>query len=509
MKRFGISLRKKLMMRSAIALVAGSAGATWCLLAMSNAGPVNGPAPDALAATPYVDITSSGPLSHIWLGNDLSCQVQHVLDGTVHEFYPDDAIPGDCGTFIAMDGVLYAPDFSAHDTTSTDSIGMRTVFTPVSQSAVTGSGTAVDPYKVVTVVAVTGTALVIEQTDTYIVGDEHYKTDLKIINDGLTTASGVLYRAGDAFLAGSDSGFGFTEVFNGSRQAVGCAVNENNVPPGKIEEWIPLTGGNNYYQNFYDDVWLAIGSQMPFPDTCSCSDSLDNGAGISWNFSIPAGGSATYSHVITISPGGSEGLVTSKSADTSASDAATQNGYTITIQNPNISAVTLSSCTDTLPSGFAYVPGSTTGATTNDPAIAGQMLTWSGSFTVSAHDSISLHFGVTVADMPGEYFNEASGTVEGGFTIIATGPTAKITVAAGTPSPTPTASPTATESPSPTPTGTPMANPTATATATSTPTATATATATPTATATATATPTATATATATPTATATATATP
>ena len=77
---------------------------------------------------------------------------------------------------------------------------------------------------------------------------------------------------------------------------------------------------------------------MPFPDTCACTDLLDNGAGISWNFSIPAGGSATYSHVTTFSPPGLEGLVTSKTADSPTSPAGTQNGYTITIQNPNVSA---------------------------------------------------------------------------------------------------------------------------------------------------------------------------
>ena len=280
----------------------------------------------------------------------------------------------------------------------------------------------------VTVVDVAATGLHIQQTDTYVTGREYYTTEVMISNNGADTASGVLYRAVDAFLGGSDTGYGFTEVFSGNRNAVGCSVNANNLPPGKIEEFIPLTGGNNYFQNEFDIVWSAIGSQMPFPDTCACTDNLDNGAGISWNFSIPAGGSATYSHVTTFSPLGLEGLVTSKTADSPTSQAGTQNGYTITIQNPNANDVTVSSITDTLPAGFAYVPGSTTGATTNDPAIAGQMLTWSGSFTVPARGSISLHFAVTVANTPGDYFNEAGGSAEGGYNVIGTGPTAKITV---------------------------------------------------------------------------------
>ena len=216
--------------------------------------------------------------------------------------------------------------------------------------------------------------------------------------------------------------------------------------------------------------------------------------------------------------------MTSKTADSPTSPAGTQNGYTITIQNPNVNDVTVSSITDTLPAGFVYVPGSTTDATTNDPAIFAQMLTWSGSLSVPARDSISLHFAVIVADTPGDYFNEAGGSAEDSYNVIATGPTAKITVtAAATPTPrrrkralrlqlpprqrhtaTATATATATFPPTPTATATFTPTPTATATFTPTPTATATATYTPTPTATATFTPTPTPEESPTPTATAT-----
>ena len=74
--------------------------------------------------------------------------------------------------------------------------------------------------------------------------------------------------------------------------------------------------------------------------------------------------------------------------------------------------------------------GSTTGATTNNPAIDGQNLTWSGSFTVSGGSSITLHFAVTVSTTPGDYFNEAGGSAAQGYNVIGTGPTAKITVTA-------------------------------------------------------------------------------
>ena len=372
-------------MRATVVVLTAAASVTWCILAMGSNGPVvdptkNNMAPDAVASTPFVDIASAGPLIHVYVGNELSAQVRHIDDGTTGEFYPPGTIPGDCGTFIAMGGTLYAPDFNGHGGTATGGIGSYVVFTPVSQTGITGTGTAADPFKVITVVDVSTTGLRIQQTDTYVIGDESYRTDIMLTNTG-SPASGVLYRAADSFLGGSDSGYGFTEVF-GTRKAVGCSVNSNNIPPGRIEEWVPLTGGNNFYQNFYGSIWSFIGTKAPFPDTCGCATLQDNGSGISWNFSIPTGGSATYSHVTTFSPLGRQALVTSKTADSGTSLPGSQNGYTITIQNPNVDSVTLNSITDTLPAGFSYVLGSTSGVTTSAPSVSGQMLTWSGSFVV-------------------------------------------------------------------------------------------------------------------------------
>jgi len=402
-------------------LGAALAATTWWLLAATAPG-------GAFAATPFKDIASAGPLTHVYLGDELSCQVAHTAD-TFLEFYPPFTIPGDCGTFVAVGASLYAPNFTAHGATATGGLGSYTAFTPVSQSNVTGTGTAVDPFRVVTVADVGLTGLRIRQTDSYVVGDEAYRTEVTISNSGGSAVSGVLYRAGDCFLGGSDFGFGFTEVF-GNRKAVGCSVNANNSPPGRIEEWVPITGGDNFYQAFYSSVWSWIGTKVTFPDTCACTVFQDNGGGISWVFTVAAGGSLTFSHVTTFSPTGREALATSKTADSPTSPAGSQDGYTITISNPNPNAVTLNSITDTLPAGFSYVAGSTTGVTTSDPSVSGQSLTWGGPFTVPANGSVSLHFLVTVASTPGTYFNEAGGDAANGYTVLTTGPTAPITVTA-------------------------------------------------------------------------------
>ena len=117
-------------------------------------------APAAAASTPFVDIHSAGPLSDIYIGNDLSCQVRSGGFSST-EFFPNASGSGrlrdvpqhrhrrqhresSCG-----------PDFANHaggtNTTGKFSTDRETPVTPVSQS-LTGSGTAASPYQVTTVV---------------------------------------------------------------------------------------------------------------------------------------------------------------------------------------------------------------------------------------------------------------------------------------------------------------------------------------------------------------------
>ncbi len=53
------------------------------------------------------------------------------------------------------------------------------------------------------------TGLQVSQTDTYVVGQESYRTDTQISNTGGSSQSVILYRAADCYLGGSDTGYGF------------------------------------------------------------------------------------------------------------------------------------------------------------------------------------------------------------------------------------------------------------------------------------------------------------
>jgi uncharacterized repeat protein (TIGR01451 family) len=372
----------------------------------------------ASAALSNTTITSAGPLNNIYLSNELNCQVDHTGD-TSHEFYGD--VPGACATLIATGGALYGPSTIPAGSAASP----RTTFTEVSQSAVTGSGTSGDPYQVVTVVDAGTTGLRLTETDSYIAGTETYRTDVAVTNSGGASQDFVLYRAGDCYLQNSDDGFGDL-LPDGS---VGChASDDGGVSPGaRIERWIPITGGSSAYEAGYSAVWAAIGSQTAFPNTCLCTDYIDNGAGLSWSGSVAPEGTATFSHYTVFSPTGATGPFLTKTAATSEVTAGAGDSYTITVTNPTGGDVSIASLTDHLPDGFHYIAGTSSGATTTDPTVSGQDVTWTGPFSVPAGGTATLTFAVTASTTPGTYTNSVDGTADGQI-VTGTGPTAPVTV---------------------------------------------------------------------------------
>jgi len=255
---------------------------------------------------PFVDIgTPAGPLTVVAVGADLSCQVRHTGDTSL-EFYPPAVTPGDCGTFVSVGGTLFGPDFANHQSSSTSNVraGSYTPFTAGVQSAKTGAGTTASPFKVTTGAVAGTTGLQLTQVDTYITGQESFRTDVTVRNDGSAVQTITLYRAGDCYLQNSDSGAGFT----GPGGAVGCSANPNNTPPGRIEEFVPITPGNSFLEARFGDVWTAIAARAPFSNLCSrCTETIDNGAGIAWTATIQPGQSATFAHFTTFSPTGRAG----------------------------------------------------------------------------------------------------------------------------------------------------------------------------------------------------------
>jgi hypothetical protein len=356
----------------------------------------------ALPAAPAGAATISsatGPLTKVNITTDLNCEVDHIAD-THTEFYGGSA----CATLLASGGRLYGPQRipAGGDAGSTGGANPRSAWTPVAQEGPSGGGTSADPYRVTTVVE--GGPFRVTEVVTYVLGEESYRSDVTVANTGEESADVILYRAGDCYLQNSDYGYGRIDG-----DAPTCVAQAPGGGLGdRIEQFTPITAGSRHMQAGYWEIWEHIGSQQPFPNTCRCNDLIDNGAGISWNRTIPPGHEARLASLVTFSPVGTVPVVIHKTADDDSVEAGGATGYTIRVENPNVRDVTLEELNDDLPEGFTYLKGSTSGATTADPQINGRRLTWAN-LVVPANGSIAVHFMVRVSDVPGTYVDTASG----------------------------------------------------------------------------------------------------
>ena len=325
-------------------------------------------APGASASTPAVDIHSAGPLSDIYIGNDLSCQVRSGGFSST-EYFPNASGQGDCGTFLFVGGddmaTFFGPDFANHagGTHTTGKFAHAEVpFTPVSQQ-VTGSGTQSSPYRVTTVISgVAGRiSLTVTEVDTYVVGNDFFQTDVTVSNIGVSREwpgffYGVLYHAADCLLRGSDSGFGAPDPPTAPTTGA-CTVNPLGSPASALEEFVPLTARSTWIETAAPTIWSIL-TARPFGDRCSGCDTFENNAqGIEWPVLLSAGQAQTFSFQTKIVD-----TVPSGGASLSALAGNSISGTVATITDPDKSA-TASAYSATINWGDGTTsPGIVTGA---------------------------------------------------------------------------------------------------------------------------------------------------
>jgi hypothetical protein len=296
------ALRAGTGLLAAVAAFAGMTGA-------SHAGDdpkARAAATSSLSSVPYVSITSAGPIGSIHLGNELSCQVNiasvapsNVVSSALVGFggggqvYGPAAEPADCGTFLSYGGVLYGPDFSSHGYSATPfgwSGNPYAVFTPVSQTAPTGSGTLTDPYIVTTVVDAGATGIRLTRIDTYVTGRTDYRSDVVVTNmTGGTLSELRLYHGLDCYLAGNDRGTGVAVTSPATATSrVGCTSNNRTM------QLVSQSAGNGYYEDSYGSVWDRIDNRLALPNTTN-PNLVDNGIAVDWSFRLPPYGSVIRS----------------------------------------------------------------------------------------------------------------------------------------------------------------------------------------------------------------------
>ncbi|MBP7451634.1 MAG: DUF11 domain-containing protein, partial [Ottowia sp.] len=295
---------------------------------------------------------------------------------------------------------------------------------------VSGTGTTADPWVITTTGAQAGaTGIAVTQTDTLVDPDEFYRTAITATNTSATDKNIILYRAMDCFLGASDAGFGML-----AGNTVGCvrrdtAALPNNSgdpsqPISRVEQFLDPAGTAKKELNSYGSIWETIGLRSEYTDQClpNCDLYQDNGMGMSWRVTIPAGASLTFIHYTLFSPTGTFPLTTAATVAPGTSLPGGTVTYTITVTNPNTNAVNLQSVSFQLPAGFSFVPGSSAGGFPQ-PTVAGSTVTWTGSVTAPSNNgvvTITFNALVGAAVAPGTYTSDVSGTAAGGFSVMTT-----------------------------------------------------------------------------------------
>lgn len=242
-------------------------------------------------------ITSSGPILSIEVPNSaslpMSCAVNY--SGWGQQFYGTRA----CGTYVLWGNTKYAPG-SVPAGSGACTPNPCTVWTVTSSSGPSGSGTALSPY-CMTHTATGGATLTMTETDCYVTGNQHYRTTITLANSGGSPVSGVLWRAGDCYMNGvfGDNSYGLA----GGSGAGSIACTENTAGTGRVIEWIPHTAGSTYMEDYYSSVWNRIGQNLAFANSCGqCPNFIDSGAGLSWQFQVAGGSTATFIHDTRFGP---------------------------------------------------------------------------------------------------------------------------------------------------------------------------------------------------------------
>lgn len=239
-------------------------------------------------AVPVVRVISGDPLT-IHVGDEHSYQIFNADIPGVGQIYPSGSTgTADMGWMIRVGGTLFGPDYGNHSSGSaTGSLGAVTAFSGRSLSAVSGTGSAADPFQVTVANQLDGTGLNTSEVVSYVNGNNYYSKRFTLTNNSLSAQAVRIFLGGDIYLAGSDSGIPFLE---GSSNSIGGS--DCGSPPSYYILYIPQTPADGYTGAGYSSVWSQIGAGA-LDSALSTSNCIDNGAALQWNRSLAPGAAVT------------------------------------------------------------------------------------------------------------------------------------------------------------------------------------------------------------------------
>lgn len=203
---------------------------------------------------------------------DLQCGL-YTLEDLADEFFGGSFGNDACGTFLAIDGLLYGPSVIP----AGGGLGIVEPWSPVSQTF-DGTGTPGDPFTYVTVVDGAASGIELTETDSWIDGGNVVDSRFAVRSTAGDVRPFRIYRAADCYVGDSDVGFG---SYVPASQTVGCLRDNLNGTQTELR-LSPQTPGASVLEGQFNDVWAAVGTQGPLANTCRCADNIDNGVAASW-----------------------------------------------------------------------------------------------------------------------------------------------------------------------------------------------------------------------------------
>lgn len=166
-----------------------------------------------------------------------------------------------CGLAVYVDGNAFTSAFA------TGSGGMNhAILASIDQSSVTGNGTRLNPFSVVTRTRAGDSGVEFSQTDVYTAGDNTYKTELRVTNGSGVPRAVVVYRGMNCF-----SPYGGVRAYGSvTGGTIGCTQSVDG--HGKTTAWAPVTPGSTYISlpaSSPPPGFLGFNGD-PLPNTCEC-----------------------------------------------------------------------------------------------------------------------------------------------------------------------------------------------------------------------------------------------
>ena len=247
-------------------------------------------APGAEAVVPFLHLTSTGPITTLNLGSDLSCQMT-VAGNPQPSFEPVGSDLGDCGTYALVTNSTTGETQLFGPSDRVFLPGPDQAYTPDTSNGPNGQqeiNNGTNTQFAATRVLLGTTNLAINQTEAYTTGDDFVTSSVDVSNSDQSAYDVTVFHVFLCYLQGGTSGdFGSHALTPFNTDQPGCATGPG-VTPVRGESLTNAFAPASWVVDDYGDA-PALLRAGAFPSTCRCGVDSDLMVGLSWTRHVDPG----------------------------------------------------------------------------------------------------------------------------------------------------------------------------------------------------------------------------